>query len=557
LSTRSKLHRAPLARSLVVTASMVAAAVPTVVIAQAAHATTAHLSDPYAGATVFLDPQYVDEVESSYNATVRANPTLAARMATVATYPTFHWLDSIETMDGTNGGLSLARELSDALTEERGSKPIVWQGVVYDLPGRDCAALASNGEVPLSTAGLAEYEHDYIKPMARILERPAYSHIRFVLVVEPDSLPNLATNTGQSGGTNTTGCAKAYTSGIYEAAYEYALSTLGVIPNVYLYLDIAHSAWLGWANNATAAATVFTDMIRGVAICGKVPNATGCPGQKVAATAVATPSWGSNGFATVSGFIDDTANYTPLVEPYMTATEASSHTGGQQVRSANFYQYNATIDENGFINEERSDLASAGWPSRSLNWLTDTGRSGWGATNTSLWGNTDRELNPSTGGLSSTPARRPTGPDASATTVNAFVDGSKIDLRDFRGEWCNQADAGLGLPPLGTSHYTAPSSVRGVTAHIQNFVWVKPPGESDGASHQIANNQGKRFDEHCNPTYGDPLSSNGTPTDALPNAPLAGAWFPAQFQMLVQNAHPAVPVYRASVLPWHEVPTTR
>jgi cellulose 1,4-beta-cellobiosidase len=31
------------------------------------------------------------------------------------------------------------------------------------------------------------------------------------------------------------------------------------------------------------------------------------------------------------------------------------------------------------------------------------------------------------------------------------------------------------------------------------------------------------------------------PTNALPNAPHAGRWFPAQFTMLVQNAFPAVP----------------
>ena len=33
--------------------------------------------------------------------------------------------------------------------------------VIYDLPGRDCAALASNGEIPATAAGLTEsHPHD-------------------------------------------------------------------------------------------------------------------------------------------------------------------------------------------------------------------------------------------------------------------------------------------------------------------------------------------------------------------------------------------------------------
>jgi cellulose 1,4-beta-cellobiosidase len=531
---------------------MVAVAVPAVMITQAASATTTHVADPYTGATVALDPQYVDEVESSYNATVGTNPTLAAQMATVASYPTFHWLVSPTSINPTDGGLSLTQELNDAVAQEQGTTPVVWQGVVYDLPGRDCAALASNGDIPLTTAGLTQYEQDFINPLAQTFSNAAYSNVRIVLVFEPDSLPNLATNTGQSGGTNTTACANAYTSGIYEAAYEYALSTLGILPNVYLYLDIGHSGWLGWSGNATAAATVFTDMVNGVNLCGKVPNAVSCSAQTVPATAVATPSWGSNGFAAVTGFVDDTANYTPLVEPYMTATESSSNTGNQEVESANFYQWNSTIDENGFIAEQRSDLAAAGWPSSSLNWITDTGRDGWGASSTSVPGNTDYTINPSTGQLTTTLAQRPTGPDTSATDVNTFVDASKIDLRDFRGEWCNQADAGLGQPPVGTSDYTAPSSVSGVTAPIQNFVWIKPPGQSDGSS--VATT-GQNFDQHCSPTYDDPESTYDTPTDALANAPLAGSWFPAQFQMLVQNADPAVPAFTGSTLPWNSIPS--
>ena len=214
LSSIRGFSRSRAGRGVLASSAVIAAALPGVLVVSAAHAQPAHDSNPYSGATVFIDPQYADEVETSYNATVGTNPGLAAQMATVASYPTFHWLDSIETMNGTNGNLSLTQELDEAVAEQSGATPIVWQGVVYDLPGRDCAALASNGEIPLSPAGLSEYEQGYIDPMAATMSEAAYSNVRMVLVVEPDSLPNLATNTGQSGGTNTSACADPNTSGI-------------------------------------------------------------------------------------------------------------------------------------------------------------------------------------------------------------------------------------------------------------------------------------------------------------------------------------------------------
>jgi cellulose 1,4-beta-cellobiosidase len=69
-------------------------------------------------------------------------------------------------------------------------------------------------------------------------------------------------------------------------------------------------------------------------------------------------------------------------------------------------------------------------------------------------------------------------------------------------------------------------------------VWVKPPGESDGSSTAIANNEGKGFDRMCDPTYGGNSRNGNNPTGALANAPISGAWFPAQFQQLMANANP-------------------
>jgi len=45
----------------------------------------------------------------------------------------------------------------------------------------------------------------------------------------------------------------------------------------------------------------------------------------------------------------------------------------------------------------------------------------------------------------------------------------------------------------------------------------------------------------CDPTYmGNSLNQNMN-TNALPNAPVSGRWFEAQFQQLVANAFPPIP----------------
>jgi cellulose 1,4-beta-cellobiosidase len=112
------------------------------------------------------------------------------------------------------------------------------------------------------------------------------------------------------------------------------------------------------------------------------------------------------------------------------------------------------------------------------------------------------------------------------------VDQSRIDRRPHRGGWCNQSGAGLGVRP------TAATGTPGIDA----FVWVKPPGESDGVSQAGVvdpDDPAKGFDAMCDPTARNRYNS-AFPTNALAGAPHAGRWFPAQFAMLVQNAFPIV-----------------
>ena len=429
----------------------------------AAHAAAAHVDNPFVGATQYVNPDWSANVNATAAAT--SDSSLAAKMRTVATYPTAVWMDRIAAIAGTSTSRGLAAHLDAALAQQQGSTPILATIVIYDLPGRDCDALASQGELPATAAGLDTYEHSYIDPITAVFSQSKYANLRIVTVVEPDSLPNIVTNSSVQ--------ACQQSGPFYEQGIAYTLNHLHAMSNVYTYLDTGHAGWLGWPNNSSGAAAEFA---------------------KVAKMTTA-------GFASVDGFITDTANSTPLKEPFFTGDTA---VGGQPVKSANFYQYNPDVDEAAFSADMWNQLTAAGFPT-SLGMLIDTSRNGWGGT------------------------ARPTAASTS-TDVNTFVNASKVDQRAHRGLWCNQAGAGLGEPPTA-----APTAYP--ASHLDAYVWVKPPGESDGASTAIVNDQGKKSDPMCDPTF---MTSYGVLTNALPNAPLAGQWFASQFTQLVQNAFPVV-----------------
>jgi cellulose 1,4-beta-cellobiosidase len=358
----------------------------------------------------------------------------------------------------SNGAMGLADHLDAALEQGAGYA----QFVIYNLPGRDCSALASNGE--LGPDDLPRYKSEYIDPIAAIMGDAKYSKLRIINIIEVDSLPNLVTNT------NVEQCAKMKANGGYVQGVSYALNKLGALPNVYNYVDAGHHGWLGWDTNMNPSAELFAET------------------AKMA------------GFETVHGFITNTANYSALKEPFF---DANTSVGGNSVRMAKWVDFNFYVDELSFAQAFRDKLVSLGFDSK-IGMLIDTSRNGWGGS------------------------ARPTA-KSSATDVNMFVDQSRIDRRVHAGNWCNQSGAGLGERPKA-------SPAQGIDA----YVWIKPPGESDGASKMIQNDDGKGFDRMCDPTYGGNERNGNSATGALPNAPLAGAWFSAQFQELMKNAYPAL-----------------
>jgi len=351
--------------------------------------------NPFSGASFYVDPTYVAQIE----ATAAANPAQAERLRKVEAFPTAVWLASI-----ANGRLA-TRYLDDALAQQtQVGHSVVSVFVLYDMPARDCAAQASSGEIDLA-GGVARYSSDFIDVIATQFRD--HSSQRIVAILEPDSLANLATNL------DIAKCKAAESA--YRQAIAYALRRLAM-PHVSLYLDAGHAGWLGWDGNRAKIARIFRQVLDD-----------------------------AGGVDRIRGFATNVSNFNTLSDGDGTRLEPSC----------------PCPDEITYVQKLSTSLAEVGIADKGF--IVDTGRNGRGA------------------------------------------------IRSKWGAWCNVRGAGLGERPRA-----APAP--GVDAYL----WVKPPGESDGASEPSASG----YDPAC----AGPDSASG--------APAAGRWFPGYFLDLVHNATP-------------------
>jgi cellulose 1,4-beta-cellobiosidase len=186
---------------------------------------------------------------------------------------------------------------------------------------------------------------------------------------------------------------------------------------VSLYLDAAHSGWLGWSDNRSRMAHVFREVLEM-----------------------------AGGPQLIRGFATNVANYTTL----------SGHEGRGLEAS------NPCPDELSYVHRLSDTLRRSGIENKGF--IIDTARNG------------------------------------------------QRNTRRRWGSWCNVKGAGLGERP------------RAVTDEepVDAYLWVKPPGESDGVSDPKA----PRYDSSC------------SSPDSATNAPQAGTWFLSYFDDLVKNANP-------------------
>jgi cellulose 1,4-beta-cellobiosidase len=132
--------------------------------------------NPFAGKNFYANPYYSSEVHTL------AMPSLPASLKPAATavakVGSFVWMD-------TRAKIPLLETyLADMKTKNAAGANLMATFVVYDLPDRDCAALASNGELKLSANGAALYKTEYIDKIAAIIKK--YPDVKVNLAIEPD-----------------------------------------------------------------------------------------------------------------------------------------------------------------------------------------------------------------------------------------------------------------------------------------------------------------------------------------------------------------------------------
>jgi len=274
--------------------------------------------NPFEDVEYFVNPTYTAKVV----ATAKAFPDLGGQILAAAHEPTALWVTSAAAVAQIPPWLEQARRQQRAT-----GKPVLSVYVIYGLPNRDCAASASAGELRVEKNGLARYQKEFIDPIADLLK--GSPDLPIAIVLEPDSLPNIATNLA------TPDCAAAREA--YEEGVAYAIRRLAV-PNVSVYLDAGHSGWLGWDDNRTKIARIFR----------KVIDAAG-------------------GSHLVRGFATNVANYTHL-----------SNNDGYRLEPTN-----PCPNELTFVRKLRSTLDAYGLKDK--HFIIDTSRNGRGGIR-QLWG---------------------------------------------------------------------------------------------------------------------------------------------------------------------------
>ncbi|EMD87617.1 glycoside hydrolase family 6 protein [Bipolaris maydis ATCC 48331] len=281
--------------------------------------TAAPSGNPFAGKNFYANPYYSSEVHTL------AMPSLPASLKPAATavakVGSFVWMDTMAKVP------LMDTYLADIKAKNAAGANLMGTFVVYDLPDRDCAALASNGELKIDEGGVEKYKTQYIDKIAAIIKK--YPDVKINLAIEPDSLANMVTNMGVQK------CSRA--APYYKELTAYALKTLN-FNNVDMYMDGGHAGWLGWDANIGPTAKLFAEVYK----------AAGSPRG-------------------VRGIVTNVSNYNAL-----RVSSCPSITQG-----------NKNCDEERYINALAPLLKNEGFPAH---FIVDQGRSGKVPTNQQEWG---------------------------------------------------------------------------------------------------------------------------------------------------------------------------
>jgi len=212
--------------------------------------------NPFLGKTFYVNPSYQAELASSINTCFPPNcsATTKGTLQRMTSVASAYWLDTMAKINGSS--TNTAQGILQSASRQSPVPLVVF--IVYDLPNRDCHAKASNGEICCTyntdgtcnynvggdcAAGLQTYKTQYINPLVQLFQQ-YQNTVPIVAIIEPDSLPNLATNQ------NDPHCGNSATMTAYTTGINYAVTQIGQnCPQVTMYVDAAHGGWLGWSNN--------------------------------------------------------------------------------------------------------------------------------------------------------------------------------------------------------------------------------------------------------------------------------------------------------------------
>jgi len=438
--------------------------------------------------TQTLITTYLKESKTYFDIEMDDLRTAYQNMEALKTVPSAFWIDKKER-------IADVQRMLDTMVQTGQYSTIVL--IVYDLPNRDCAALASNGELCCNESpecattctqscqmestdcqtGIEKYKTQYIDELYRVLS--LYDTIHTILIMEPDSLPNIPTNRGAYG------CSDV-TTDTYMEGIAYAIDTLSKLPRTTIYLDIGHEGWLGWCNNLFDKEYSFVSYVLKT-LSEQIPKirgfATNVANYQNIGTACKYP------FQPVREIVDFCSYYNQYLVGYC----KNNQNGGGEEDDCCYdpcgllEAYNPANNELNYIQLFRHALEYA----------------------------IDQELLPSFRTESGLPHFIV---DTSRNGVpNAYL---TVLGKSQCSTWCNVRGGHIGILPTTDTPLD----------YIDAYFWLKTPGESDGCVDSDA--QGKcslasacsRYDANCG-THPDNIGY----LDTEPCPPEAGSWFDYQF----------------------------
>ena len=402
----------------------------------------------------------------------------AARVAAMEATPQAVWFENGSPSDVKKG---VKQTMAAAALEHR--VPVL---VSYNLPFRDCAQYSAGG-----ATDAAAYQA-WIDGMAAGIGKG-----EAVVILEPDGLGLIPYNTTING--NAEWCKPTVTdaSGASvpapgaDEATRYALINYAVdsfaknAPKAKVYLDATHSSWLGVGEAASRLERAGVRRARGFFL--NVSN------YRLTSDSTQFGTWISMALATALSAqpwaYDANGNfhYDWLPSQYDPATNYTT------INYSAEYAATVTSGIQGF---------QLGTVVSTIPFVIDTSRNGKGPLNTAPY--------------ALAPYNQP------ASVISSLNSGN----------WCNPFGAGLGLRPTPNT---------GV-ALVDAYLWVKTPGESDGACASGTDNTGPRAWDYTAYNQWNVAAADQATFDPLWGMvdPAAGAWFEEQTLQLIKNADPSI-----------------